>query len=88
LFTASSVKTEAATTLGRSMYPHDIEQRIKDAKDARMEFMRKNRRYFCYGYGLLGLLCAFLTVSAVESAKRDQQASTAHAQISHATKVH
>jgi hypothetical protein len=69
------------------MYPHDIEQRIKDAKYARMEFMRKNRRFFAYGYGLLGLLCAFTTVLAVESVNRDQQASTLHAQI-HATKVH
>jgi hypothetical protein len=69
------------------MYPDDIEQLIKDAKYARMQFMRKNRRFFAYGYGLLGLLCTFITVSAVESANRDRQASTMHAQISHAAKA-
>ena len=64
----------------------DLEQVIRDAKYARMEFVRKNIRSFAYGSSLLGLLCAFaITALAVGSASRDQQASTTL--ISHATKV-
>ena len=68
----------------------DREQLIKDAKYARMEFVRKNFRFFAYGSGLFGLICAFaITVLALGSANRDQQASTTlpDAQISHAAKT-
>ena len=62
----------------------DLEQVIKDAKYARMEFVRQNFRFFAYGSGLLGLLCAFaITVLAVGSADRDQQTT----QINHAAKT-
>ena len=62
----------------------DLEQLIKDARCARMEFVRQNFRFLAYGSGLLGLLCAFaITVLAVGSADRDQQAT----QISHAAKT-
>jgi hypothetical protein len=62
----------------------DLEQLIKDAKYARMEFVRKNFRFFAYGSSFLGLLCAFaITVLAVGSANRYQQAT----QISHAAKT-
>jgi hypothetical protein len=62
----------------------DLEQVIKDAKHARMEFVRQNFRFFAYGSGLLGLLCAFgITVLAVGSANRYQQET----QISHAAKT-
>ena len=64
----------------------DREQLIKDAKYARMEFVRKNFRFFAYGSSFLGLLCAFgITVLAVGNANRDQQASTTL--ISHAAKT-
>ena len=64
----------------------DLEQLIKDAKFARMEFVRKNYRFFAYGSSFLGLLCAFaITVLALGSANRDQQASTIL--ISHAAKT-
>jgi hypothetical protein len=54
----------------------DLEQLIKDAKYARMEFVRKNFRFFAYGSSFLGLLCAFaITVLAVGSANRYQQAT-------------
>jgi hypothetical protein len=70
------------------MYPHnsaDIERRIEEAKYARMEFMRKNRGFFAYCYGLLGLLCAFaIAVLLVGGENRDQQhASTTHANWPH-----
>jgi hypothetical protein len=62
----------------------DLEQLIKDAKYARMEFVRKNLRFFAYGSSFLGLLCAFaITVLAVGSANRDQHGT----QISHAAKT-
>jgi len=62
----------------------DLEQLIKDAKYARMEFVRKNFRFFAYGSGVLGLFCAFaIMVLAVGSANRYQQAT----QISHAAKT-
>src|SRR5262249_53143660 len=62
----------------------DLEQLIKDAKYARMEFVRKNFRFFAYGSGFLGLVCAFtITVFAVGSTNRDPQAT----QISHAAKT-
>ena len=62
----------------------DLEQLIKDAKYARMEFVRKNFRFFAYGSSFLGLLCAFaITVLAVGSANPYQQAT----QISHAAKT-
>jgi len=62
----------------------DLEQLIKDAKFARMEFVRKNFRFFAYSSSLLGLLCAFaITVLAVGSANRYQQTT----QISHAAKT-
>ena len=62
----------------------DLEQVIKDAKYARMEFVRQNFRFFAYGSGLLGLLGAFaITVLVVEGADRDQHAT----QISHAAKT-
>jgi len=64
----------------------DREQLIKDAKYARLEFVRKNFRFFAYGSGLLGLLCAFaISVLAVGSANRDQQENTIL--ISHAAKT-
>ena len=64
----------------------DLEQVIKDAKYARMEFVRKNIRSFAYGTSVLGLLCAFaITIFAVGGANRDQQASTTL--ISHAAKT-
>ena len=63
----------------------DLEQLIKDAKYARMEFVRKNLRFFAYGSGLLGLLCAFgITVLAVGNANRDQSSTIL---ISHAAKT-
>ena len=62
----------------------DLEQLIKDAKYARMEFVRKNFRFFAYGSSFLGLLCAFaITVFAVGSANRDERTT----QISHAAKT-
>jgi len=58
----------------------DLEQLIKDAKYARMEFVRKNFRFFAYGSGLFGLLCAFaITVLAVGSVNRYQQTTQIHA---------
>jgi hypothetical protein len=64
----------------------DLEQLIRDAKYARIEFVRKNLRFFACGSGLLGLLCAFgITALAVGTANRDQQASTIL--ISHAAKT-
>jgi hypothetical protein len=64
----------------------DLEQVIQDAKYARMEFIPKNIRSFAYGSSLLGLLCAFaITILAVGSANRDQQASATL--ISHAAKT-
>jgi hypothetical protein len=67
----------------------DLEQLIKDARYARMKFVRENFRFFAYGSGLLGLVCAFvITVLSVGSVNRyQQQASTTHAQISHAAKA-
>ena len=66
----------------------DLEQLIKDARSARMKFVRENFRFFSYGSGLLGLLCVFaITVLSVGSVNRYQQASTTHAQISHAAKA-
>jgi hypothetical protein len=63
----------------------DLEQLIKDARYARMKFVRENFRFFAYGSGLFGLLCAFaITGLAVGSTNRYQQA---HAQISHAEKA-
>jgi hypothetical protein len=62
----------------------DLEQLIKDARCARMEFVRQNFRFFAFGSGLLGLLCAFaITVLVAESTDRDQQAT----QISHVAKT-
>ena len=62
----------------------DLEQLIKDVKNARIEFVRKNFRFFAYGSSFLGLLCAFaITVLAVGSANRYQQAT----QTSHAAKT-
>jgi hypothetical protein len=62
----------------------DLDQVIKDAKYARLEFVRKHLRFFAYGSGLLGLLCAFaITVLTVGSANRDQQSM----QISHVAKT-
>ena len=62
----------------------DLEQLIKDAKCARMEFVRKNYRFFAYGSSFLGLLCAFaIAVFAVGSANRDERTT----QISHAAKT-
>ena len=64
----------------------DLEQVIQDAKYARLEFVRKNIRSFAYGSSLLGLICAFaITVLAVGSANRDQQANTTL--ISHSAKI-
>ena len=64
----------------------DLDQVIRDAKYARLEFVRKNIRSFAYGSSLLGLLCAFaIAVLVVGGANRDQEASTTL--ISHATKV-
>ena len=66
----------------------DFEQLIKDARHARMKFVRENFRFFAYGSGLLGFLCASaITVLSVESANRYQQASTKHVQISHGAKA-
>jgi len=69
----------------------DLEQLIKHAKYARMEFVRKNFRFFAYGSGLLGLLCAFaIMVLAVGTGNHHQQASTTlpdDAQIRHAAKT-
>jgi len=62
----------------------DVEQLIKDARYARMKFVRKNLRFFVYGSGVVGLFCAFvMTVLAVGSAKQYQQAT----QISHVAKT-
>ena len=62
----------------------DLEQLIKDARYARLEFVRRNFRFFAYGSSFIGLLCAFaITVLAVGSANRDQQTT----QISHAVKT-
>ena len=65
----------------------DLEQLIKDARYARIKFVRENFRVFAYGSSLLGLLCAFaITVLLAGSANRYEQASTMHAQISHVAK--
>ena len=67
----------------------DFEQLIKDARYARMKFVRENFRFFAYGSSLLGLLCAFaITVLLAGSANRYEQVSTMHAQISHVAKPH
>jgi len=67
----------------------DLEQLIKDARYARMKFVRENFRFFAYGSGLLGIVCAFaITVLVVGSGNRYQQASTTHAQISQTAKAH
>ena len=64
----------------------DLEQVIRDAKYARMEFVRKNFKFFAYGSSFLGLLGTFaIMILAVGSANRDQQASTTL--ISHAAKT-
>jgi len=72
-------------------YSPDLEQLIKDAKYARMKFVRKNFRFFAYGSGLLGLLCAFaIMVLAVGTGNHYQQTSTTlpdDAQIRHAAKA-
>jgi len=70
-------------------YILDVEQLIKDARYARMKFVRENFRVFAYGSSLLGLLCAFaITVLLAGSANRYEQASTIQAQISPVAKVH
>jgi hypothetical protein len=62
----------------------DLEELIKDARCARMEFVRKNFRSFAYGSGSLGLLCAFaITILAVGSANRYQQVT----QVNQAAKI-
>ena len=61
----------------------DLEQLIKDAKYARMEFVRENLRVFAYGSGLLGLLCAFAIAVLAGNANRYQHTT----QISHAAKI-
>ena len=67
----------------------DLEQVIRDAKYARMEFVRKNFKFFAYGSGLLGLVCAFaLTILVAGSGSRDQQASAIHSQIGQTAKAH
>ena len=66
----------------------DLEQLIKDARYARMQFVRENFKFFAYGSGLLGLLCAFaITALSAGNENRYQQASTTHPQISHAAKA-
>ena len=47
----------------------DLEQLIKDARYARMKFVRENFRVFAYGSSLLGLLCAF-AITVLSSRER------------------
>jgi hypothetical protein len=55
-------------------YILDVEQLIKDARYARMKFVRENFRFFVCGSGLLGVICAFaITVLSVGSVNRYQE---------------
>ena len=87
---SSIVLTEGDTMMPNELHNGtDLEQLIKDARYARIKFVRENFRVFAYGSSLLGLLCAFaITVLLAGSANRYEQASTIQAQISPVAKVH
>jgi hypothetical protein len=57
----------------------DYERIINDAKNARMEFVRKNFRLFIYGSSLLGLFCvsalALLSVSSPDRRETNPEAT-------------
>jgi hypothetical protein len=64
----------------------DVEQLIKDARYARMKFVRKNFRFFVFGSGLLGVICAFaITLLSVGSVNRQQETNRQFESAQHAT---